>query len=66
MDPAVVAVVAFPLKLPVIVPAVKFPEESLFTIVEAVFALVAALAKTVAVLTAEAVEPPTEATTVAD
>jgi hypothetical protein len=38
---AVVAVVAFPLKAAVIVPAVKFPDASRATMVEAVFALVA-------------------------
>ena len=38
---AVVAEVAFPLKVAVIVPALKLPEPSLATIVDAVFALVA-------------------------
>ena len=40
---AVVAVVALPLNAAVIVPALKFPEASLATIVEAVLALVALL-----------------------
>jgi hypothetical protein len=38
---AVVAVEALPLNVAVIVPALKFPEPSLATIVDAVFALVA-------------------------
>lgn len=38
---AVVAVLALPFKEAVIVPALKFPEPSLATIVDAVFALVA-------------------------
>ena len=42
---AVVAVVALPLKLAVIVPALKFPIESLATTFEAVFADVASTAK---------------------
>ena len=40
-DVALVAVVALPLKAAVIVPAVKLPEASRATMVEAVFALVA-------------------------
>jgi hypothetical protein len=40
-DVALVAVDAFPLNVAVIVPALKLPEASLATIVEAVFALVA-------------------------
>ena len=54
--------VTFPVKLAVIFPAIKLPLASLFTIVLAVFASVAALANRVAVLIAEAVEPPTELT----
>ena len=42
---AVVAVVALPLSAAVIVPAVKLPEASRATIVEAVFALVAVVAE---------------------
>jgi hypothetical protein len=63
---AEVAVDAFPLRLAVMVPAAKLPEPSLFTIVETVLVLVAALARTVAEATLEAVCPPTEATDVAD
>ena len=59
---AVVALVALPLKAAVIVPAVKFPEASLFTIVLAVFKLVAALAAVVAEATFAAVAPPTSGT----
>ena len=40
-DVALVAVDAFPLNVAVIVPALKFPEASRATIVDAVFALVA-------------------------
>lgn len=43
---AEVAVVAVPLRFAVIVPAEKFPEASRFTMAEAVFAFVAALAAT--------------------
>jgi hypothetical protein len=58
--------VAVPVKLAVIVPAEKFPEESRFTIVEAVFKLVAAFAASSAECTLAALLPPTEATTVLD
>lgn len=61
-----VAVVAVPVKFAVMVPAEKLPEESRFTIVDAVFAFVAAFAKTVAAATFEAVCPPTVETTVVD
>lgn len=54
-----------PVRLAVIVVAEKFPEPSRLTIAEFVFALVAALANTVAVPTADAVEPPTAATVAA-
>jgi hypothetical protein len=63
---AEVAVVAFPDKLAVMVPALKLPDASLFTIVETVFALVAALARFAPDATFAAVTPPTVETTVAD
>jgi hypothetical protein len=62
----VVEVVAFPDKLAVMVPAEKLPDASLLTIVEAVLALVAALAKFAPEATFAAVTPPTVETTVAD
>jgi len=62
---AVVAVVALPLKLAVIVPALKLPDASRLTIVLAVLLLVAAFARTVAEATFAAVCPPTVETTVA-
>ena len=52
---AVVAVVALPFKLAVIVPAEKLPNPSRLTIVLAVFELVAAFASTVAAATLAAV-----------
>ena len=55
----------FPVRFAVIVPAAKLPEASRLTMVLAVFALVAALAATVARLTFAAVDPPTVTTTVA-
>jgi hypothetical protein len=72
-DPADVAVEALPVRLPVtlpvkfavIVPAVKLPDPSRLTIVDAVFALVAPLARLAPVATLAAVTPPTLATTVA-
>ena len=59
--------VTLPVKLPVtlpvrdavIVPALKFPFASRLTMVPAVFASVAALANSVAVLIVEELEPPT-------
>ncbi len=60
-----VAVVAFPSKLPVISPAIKLPLASRLTIVPAVLASVAALARIVAAFTFDAVDPPTVETTVA-
>ena len=62
---AVVAVVALPESVAVMVPAEKLPDASRLTIVDAVFKLVAALAAMVAVFTADAVDPPTNETTVA-
>jgi hypothetical protein len=62
---AVVAVEALPLSDPVIVPAVKLPEASRFTIVEAVFRFVAALAAFAPDATLAADTPPTAETTVA-
>lgn len=64
--PAVVADVAFPLKLAVMVPAEKLPEASLRTTVEAELALVAELASETPEATLAADCPPTEETTVAD
>ncbi len=55
----------FPLKLPVMVPAEKFPDASRFTIVLAVFALVAALAALAPLATFAADCPPTATTVVA-
>ena len=56
----------FPVKLAETVPALKFPEPSLLTIVLTVLALVAALARSWAVLILAAVEPPTDATVAAE
>ena len=56
---------AFPVRFAVIVPAEKLPEASLLTIVEAVFAFVAAVVSFTLVATAEAVLVPTLLTTVA-
>jgi hypothetical protein len=61
-----VAVVAFPDKFAVMVPALKFPDASLFTIADAVFRFVAAFASTEPEATLAAVCPPTEDTTVDD
>lgn len=59
----------FPLAVPVneavIVPALKFPDESLLQIADAVFADAAAFASTSARCTFEAVDPPTLATVAA-
>jgi hypothetical protein len=63
---AVVAVVAFPDKLAVMVPALKLPDASLLTIVDAVLRFVEALARFAPEATFEAVTPPTVETTVAD
>jgi hypothetical protein len=63
---AVVALVAFPDKVAVIVPAAKFPEASLRTIVEGVLSAVELFARPDPVATEEAVDPPTSETTVAD
>ena len=63
---AVVAVVALPESVAVIVPAVKLPLPSRFTMALAVFALVAALASTAPAATLAAVCAPTVDTTVAD
>jgi hypothetical protein len=63
-DVALVAVVALPLRLPVIVPAAKFPDASRFTIMLAVFVEVALLAACVPVATFVDVWPPTDETTV--
>lgn len=60
---AVVALVALPARLAVIVPAVKFPLASRFTMVLAVFAFVAALARFAPAATFAAVTPPTGAAT---
>ena len=54
-----VILVAVPIKLAVIMPALKSPFASLFTIALAVFTSVAELAKIVAALIFVAVEPPT-------
>lgn len=62
---AVVALVALPVRLAVMVPAEKLPEESLLTIVEAVLVLTAAFASNSAECTSAAAEPPTDETTVA-
>ena len=57
--PAKVAVEALPIKLAVILPALKFPLPSRFTIVLGVFKFVAALANTSAVWIVEELDPPT-------
>src|SRR5579863_7563997 len=62
---AVVAVVALPLKLAVMVPAEKLPDASRFTMALAALRFVAALARTAPAATFEAVCPPTVLTTVA-
>jgi hypothetical protein len=62
----VVAVVAFPDRVAVMVPAEKLPDASLRTIVEAVLAEVAALARVTPAATLAAVCPPTEDTVVDD
>ena len=62
---AVVAVAALPARLPVIVPAEKFPFTSRFTMVPGVLTLVAAMAALAPLATLAALWPPTEATTVA-
>src|SRR5207244_1439393 len=62
---ALVAVVALPLRAPVIVPAEKLPLASRLTIVLAVLALVAALASAAPPATFAAVCPPALETTVA-
>src|SRR5579863_3545275 len=62
---AVVAVVALPLKLAVIVPAEKLPDASRYTMVLGVLAFVAAFANTAPDATFAAVCPPTVLTTVA-
>jgi len=67
VDPAVVAKVAgeaFPFRVPVIVPAEKFPDTSLLTIVEAVLTEVELFARFAPVATLEAETPPTVETTV--
>jgi hypothetical protein len=64
-DPAAVAVDAVPVKFAVIVPAAKLPDASLFIIVDAVFASVAALAKIAPAATLAAAAPPTLDTCVA-
>lgn len=58
--------VAFPIKFAVMVPAEKFPDASLFTIVETVLEGVAAFAEFAPDATEDAPTPPTEDTTVAD
>ena len=60
------AKVAVPFNVAVIVPALKFPDAFRFTIVFAVFALVAAFAAELPDATFAAVWPPTKLTTVAD
>lgn len=60
------ALLAVTSALAVTVPAVKFPDASRRTIVEAVLLEVAALAKLAPEATLAAVTPPTEETTVAD
>jgi hypothetical protein len=62
---AVVAVVAFPVREAVMVPAEKLLDPSLLTIALAVLAEVAALPRTAAAPTFAPVWPPTEDTTVA-
>lgn len=57
--------VAFPERLAVTIPATKFPDASLFTIVDAVLELVEELARTTPAATLEDVWPPTRLTTVA-
>ena len=57
-----VTLVDVPIKFAVIVPALKLPEPSLFTIVFAVLLFVAALANNSAVLISAAADPPTLAT----
>jgi hypothetical protein len=61
-----VAEVALPERVAVMMPAAKLPEASLLTIVEGVFEPVAAFARVAPEATLEALDPPTEVTTVAD
>jgi len=64
VDPAVVAKVAVPFKIAVIVPALKLPEASRSTMVSAPLAEVAAFAALAPFAINEAVTPETEDTTV--